>query len=87
MTQTKPITKQAPRPADWLPALPVWPAPAPALAHQLNIRLSAELDQTLQEIADARGISQGALARMLLQAAAGAWRRMTPAQRKRAGGK
>lgn len=85
MTQTKPITKQAPRPADWLRALQV-AAPAPALAHQLNIRLSAELDQTLQEIANVRGISQGALARMLLQAAAEDWRRMTPAQRKRAGG-
>ena len=84
MTQTKQITKTT-RPADWLRALQV-AAPAPALAHQLNIRLSAELDQTLQEIADARGISRGALARMLLQAAAGAWRRMTPAQRKRAGG-
>lgn len=85
MTQTKPITKQAPRPADWLRALQV-NAPAPTLAHQLNIRLSAELDQTLQDIANARGISQGALARMLLQAAAEDWRRMTPAQRKRAGG-
>jgi len=80
MTQTKPITEQAPRPADWLRALQV-AAPAPALAHQLNIRLSAELDQTLREIADARQISQGALARMLLQAAAEDWRRMTPAQR------
>jgi len=86
MTQTKQITKQEPQTLEnWLRALQA-AAPAPALAGQLNIRISAELDRTLQEIADARQISQGALARMLLQAAAEDWRRMTPAQRKRAGG-